>query len=52
MEIDTAQTLEFRGSRAKLAGLVLLGIGMTALSLWIVRADLAPAGSLGRLRRH
>lgn len=52
MEIDTAQTLEFRGSRAKLAGLVLLGIGMTALSLWIVRADFAPAGSLGQLAAY
>lgn len=49
MTIDTSQTLEFRGSRAKLAWLILLGIGMTALSLWIVMAGIAPAGTIGQL---
>ncbi len=49
MTIDTTRALEFHGSRGKLLGLLLLGIGMTALSLWVVLADLAPPSSLGQL---
>ena len=49
MTINTTRTHDFRGSRAKLAGLIVLGIGMTALSLWIVIAGIAAPGSLGQL---
>lgn len=49
MIIDATRTVEFHGSRGKLAGLVALGLGMTALSLWIVLGGLTPAGSLGEL---
>lgn len=49
MTIDTAATLDIRGSRAKLAGLVLIGVALTALSLWIIIAGIAPPGSFGEL---
>lgn len=52
MDVDTTRTVEFHGSRGKLAGLVLLGLGLTALSLWIVLGGLAPAGSLGELASY